>query len=299
MPNKIKIALTLVAIVAGFLVYQLAQYVHTIANGNSTFQQGTPLPNPDDDPDHDGLNNQQEIIWGTDPFNSDSDKDGFKDGEEIKSGHNPLVPGPNDLLNDDNLTQKISDLTVSGLYSGDLKPESQNYQRAIADIADAIADSSKYTFAQKTISTDLNIIEGGTKNNKEYLKKLNPILTDFEISLKDQYENLIPNLNIVGERGFSDQSIKDFYSKQESKQLDLFKQMSDLDIPRDFKDAHQHFMSIIQRVGDISESIKNGEVDPVKASSALSNLAEMYQNYETMLSEYSVVINSRSLGESL
>src|SRR3989338_8569758 len=134
MQNKIKIVLIIVAIVAMFLVYQLAQYVHTVANGDSTFQQGTPLPNPDDDPDHDGLDNQQEVIWGSDPFNPDSDGDGFKDGEEVNSGHNPLIPGPDDLISADNLTEQFSELTVAGLAEGSLQPDSPDYAQALADI---------------------------------------------------------------------------------------------------------------------------------------------------------------------
>ena len=295
MPNKIKIVLTLVAIVAVFSVYKLAQYVHAIANGNSTYQEGSPLPNPDDDPDHDGLDNQQEVIWGSDPFNPDSDGDGFKDGEEVNSGHNPLIPGPNDLINRDNLTQEFSNLTAAGIYSGDLNPDSQNYTQALADITSAVADSGKYAFSQKPVSTDLNIISGGSKNNLRYLQDLSPILNRFEILLKEQYENLIPNLNIIGEKGFSDPSIKNFYSQQATAQNSLFQQMTKIPIPTDFKDAHEHFLSIIQRIQDISNTISKGESDPIKASMALNALSDMYQNYETLLSEYQNVVKSKGL----
>ena len=47
-----------------------------------------------DDPDHDGLSSWDEIhIYHTDPRNPDTDGDGFPDGVEVKSGHNPLKKG--------------------------------------------------------------------------------------------------------------------------------------------------------------------------------------------------------------
>jgi len=45
------------------------------------------------DSDKDGLPDQLEAIYGTNPNKADTDGDGFKDGEEIEKGFNPLGPG--------------------------------------------------------------------------------------------------------------------------------------------------------------------------------------------------------------
>lgn len=46
------------------------------------------------DTDKDGLSDGDEVlIWHTDPLNSDTDGDTFLDGEEVKHGYNPLGPG--------------------------------------------------------------------------------------------------------------------------------------------------------------------------------------------------------------
>lgn len=45
------------------------------------------------DLDNDGLSDEEEAFYGTDPQNPDSDGDGYKDGEEVKNGYNPLGAG--------------------------------------------------------------------------------------------------------------------------------------------------------------------------------------------------------------
>lgn len=42
------------------------------------------------DSDNDGLSDEEEAKWGTDPNNPDSDTDTIKDGEEVRRGMNPL-----------------------------------------------------------------------------------------------------------------------------------------------------------------------------------------------------------------
>ncbi len=51
-----------------------------------------------EDFDQDGLSNAEESIWGTDPYNPDTDGDGYSDYAEIKSGYDPLKPAPGDKI---------------------------------------------------------------------------------------------------------------------------------------------------------------------------------------------------------
>ncbi|MDR1948781.1 MAG: carboxypeptidase regulatory-like domain-containing protein [Spirochaetaceae bacterium] len=46
------------------------------------------------DRDNDGLSDEDEAKWGTDPNNSDTDGDGLSDGDEVKNGTDPLHPDP-------------------------------------------------------------------------------------------------------------------------------------------------------------------------------------------------------------
>lgn len=291
MPNKIKIALTLVAIVAVFLVYELAQYVHIIANGNSTFQQGSPLPNPDDDPDHDGLSNQQEVIWGADPFNPDSDGDGFKDGEEVKSGHNPLIPGPDDLISQDNLTQQFSDLAVSGIYSGDLNPDSPSYPKTLADITSAIADSGFSVFSKKIESTDLTIIDGKEDAELLYIENISPILNQTSQLLASQNDKIIDYLNIIGNKGFTSSEVQDYFSNQANAYSDLLNSGVKIRTPKQFKDQQILLMTFLQQMKDANSAIAKGDKDPIRAAFALEILGGSYDGYVDILNNYLDVKN--------
>ena len=59
-----------------------------VMDGNQTV--GATFAQDTRDPDEDGLDNYAELVLhGTDPDNSDSDGDGFNDGEEVANGANP------------------------------------------------------------------------------------------------------------------------------------------------------------------------------------------------------------------
>lgn len=52
------------------------------------------------DTDGDTLTNAEEALYGTDPQKDDTDGDGYKDGDEVRNGYNPLGSGKLDTDND-------------------------------------------------------------------------------------------------------------------------------------------------------------------------------------------------------
>jgi hypothetical protein len=50
------------------------------------------------DSDQDGLSDEEEKLYGTNPFNPDTDGDSYSDGNEVKSGYDPLKSAPGDKI---------------------------------------------------------------------------------------------------------------------------------------------------------------------------------------------------------
>lgn len=50
------------------------------------------------DSDQDGLTDQEEKLYKTDPNNPDTDGDGYSDGAEVRAGYDPTIPAPGDKI---------------------------------------------------------------------------------------------------------------------------------------------------------------------------------------------------------
>lgn len=60
-----------------------------IANGYSPFVAGPQATLQNSDYDHDGLSDELELKFRTDPTNPDTDGDGYADGAEVRNGYDP------------------------------------------------------------------------------------------------------------------------------------------------------------------------------------------------------------------
>lgn len=66
------------------------------------------------DSDQDGLSNDEEALYKTDPLNKDTDGDGYMDGVEVESGYDPIKPAPGDkLLSGEDTRATITDIPSS------------------------------------------------------------------------------------------------------------------------------------------------------------------------------------------
>lgn len=290
MPIKIKIAFIIVAVVAVFSVYKLSQYIHVSANRTPYLQGNLSLPNGNNDSDNDGLDDQQEVIWGSDLFNPDTDGDGYKDGEEVNSGHNPLIPGPNDLINDDNLTLQFSELTVAGLAEGSLQPDNPAYAQSLTNITNSIVDSAKYVFGKEFNEQNLTITTSDKASNITYLKSFVPIAISFSDLINDQFINIEKNMNTIGEKGFDDKAIKDYFSNQANQFQDILSKGTDIKVPSNLKNNHADFLTLALQMHEISNTIANGDSDPIKASFALDALGSIYEKYLDMMNSYNTAL---------
>ncbi len=177
MPRKIKLIIAFLTIGAlGFLLIG-SSFLRDVITKNSglSFLASAELSNPTKDTDRDGLDDTDESYWNTDFQNPDSDGDGFLDGEEVASGHDPLKSGPDDLLPNilrpQNLSDKVSSLVLSGLAEGSLKQGSANRDTSVNLVVDDILRQSQVNFG---ISPILPVMIGST--DIEYRTTITPAL---------------------------------------------------------------------------------------------------------------------------
>lgn len=102
------------------------------------------------DADQDGLTNEEEQLYGTDPQKADTDGDGYSDGAEVRSGYDPLKPSPGDKIvpttkETTQASQTTTSLTASSLGepSGRGGSNEDNLTEQVSQqIADILKDSS-------------------------------------------------------------------------------------------------------------------------------------------------------------
>src|SRR3990167_5240292 len=177
MTTKIKVFFIFLAVMA---VVSVSSFFDIFSGVKAIFDEPVePLAVPDSDADHDGLTNREESYWNTDFENPDTDGDGFLDGEEVASGHDPLKPGPDDLLDTSkNITAKVSNLIIGGLYTKDLKPgiNNQKYDQAVSDLSLSVIDDFYST--QVSADTSLNLIDSSTEDQAQYLKNVSLVIKE-------------------------------------------------------------------------------------------------------------------------
>ena len=109
------------------------------------------------DDDSDGLNNQEELELGTDPYNPDTDNDGLYDREEVKVwGTNPLDPDTdNDGLYDGIETSKgfnpLGGGKLPGLEDFDIEEEEEIDTSLLDNDGDGLTNEEEIRYG-----TDLN-----------------------------------------------------------------------------------------------------------------------------------------------
>lgn len=128
-------------------------------------REGQPtVVNPQEDTDNDGLTNVQEQTWGTDPQNSDTDGDGYRDGAEVQANHNPTIAGPNDKLPEDfdpgrdirpldTAPLQIDQFFADGLdLSGPKENLAESYQKQYKDEERTATSLATFTQRQQIIT---------------------------------------------------------------------------------------------------------------------------------------------------
>lgn len=244
--------------------------------------------NHNTDDDHDGLTNQEEKQYKTDPKNPDTDHDGFLDGEEIASGHDPLKPEPNDKLSlisqtssiSQNLTRIFSLKTSKGLVD--------NHILAVGDTtsSNVLPDVSQLDFNSLDFQSDLERIFSLPEITASQMK----IIADNSQEAVKNYSTAIIktiNKNFPPEKfnqpvselisiSFQTQEYSGFQKYTQAYQ-NSFNEIKNLPVPSSLAEQHRRVLNILWIFKNTFETFEQTSQDPLKSLVALNGLESIFQ----------------------
>lgn len=308
MPTNVKILMATMFLFAGLIIAGiflnieskagLGANIAEILNENGTKSEGESFtgindPVPCGDIDQDGLCNDEEPIYRTDPLNKDTDGDGFLDGEEIASGRDPIKPGPDDLLPTQNsqslnITDKVSDLITGAFYAGDLDPHAnpEIYNKSLTDISYEIIINNSAVLDPKNIP--INKINNSSNSKEVQEKYLNTIVTIIENDLWGQLINeprvlamKFVNFNTEDQKNIANS--KRYFNDKANHYMEVLQKVDALAVPPSWFNIHQSILTGLQTLVINHQALSQTNNDPLKSIAAVDNLMNLYQEVQPLV----------------
>ncbi|MFZ1720519.1 MAG: hypothetical protein WAU28_04195 [Candidatus Moraniibacteriota bacterium] len=280
------------------------------------------------DSDSDGLSNEEERLYGTDPFIKDTDGDGYSDGVEVKGGYNPLKKAPGDRIviggsnaedttstgsvaSKENLTQKISTevakmVSEKGTNSSDV---------SLSDLDSAVSTvlSSSENIILPIASIDEIKIKPLTKKEKklsaserkkveeeyivEYLTSMAYIMANNSPSTfqtEDQLQSIASN---VADQSNNALLLGDFsYISDLSKNGErMLEQIKEVEVPESMVDMHLKALQMAKYAVSLKDELiatKNNMDDPLQNIATLSKIQGFLNVSSVFATEFGAKLTS-------
>ncbi len=265
------------------------------------------------DKDTDGLKDWEEALFKSDPNNKDTDRDGTDDGEEVKLGRNPIIPGPNDKISKletlsgkytedsyENLTatDKVSRQLFAEYFQAKQSGGKVSSETQARIIESAISDSDLIKKGRFYTEGELKIVnESGEPSLRKYGNDVGAILkkypgnkeselTILNRAIKEDDENELSKLDVSA-----------------SAYQNAIKNMLLLSVPKKAVSVHLSVINELSAIEKINRDMRNVFKDPITALSStqeyiktVTNLAESLKNVGLFFKEEGVFFNENEDG---
>ncbi|MBI4836877.1 MAG: hypothetical protein HY813_00510 [Candidatus Portnoybacteria bacterium] len=263
------------------------------------------------DSDRDGLTDWQETeIYRTDPFNPDTDGDGYLDGEEVVSGYDTLKAAPDDKLTDNalnprpnpgslkiNLTEELAKAMTANIKNMDLgkiadssfdfqDDESETNNSADPQIdnildsafAEALVKSPQLRLIPVIQDSDIIISDDTSPEAiKNFSTKVSAVFDKFSLSPKDVSG---PDIQIAFE------AIQSGDFSLLNKYIDSYRQdyqeIKQIPAPSTWKEIHKQNLTLILGSANIFEALKSANEDPLKGYIVLQQYNQIIAGAQKM-----------------
>lgn len=260
------------------------------------------------DSDQDGLSNQEEKLYGTDPDKADTDGDGYSDGAEIKSGYDPLKPAPGDKLMDSgtenpaannaedeknitkDLANKISAITLS--------PDSEEKNISLDEIKSMVNKSLDQNISEDELPQidpeDLKIIKQSYKGTAEEIKARKKddfakyIVAVYYILSSNSPEPITSGGSVTSIADSVFQKIITALTNRDTSSLSglnssgekILEQLKNVEIPEELADIHIKGMQFAQYSIQMEDLVAPNSEDPM---ADIANLSKIQSLVETLM----------------
>jgi hypothetical protein len=319
---KIKNVNLSLLILLGLIVLSFSFYVsaqeHSSTNNNIFL-----------DSDQDGLTDDEEKLYGTDPRNSDSDGDSYSDGAEVKAGYDPTKSAPGDKVvssdsmpsqpqveaasSEDNLTQQVAQ-KITEITS---KTDSSDQESALDEIKslvnDSLAKSTEKDSLPEIKKEDIKILKQNYKNlsaekAKERKKEdfSNYITAIFYILSSNSPQPITSSSDITSISTQLVQNITSALTSRDTSALDdldknadkMLEQIKDVEVPEDLVSIHIKALSFAMYAKQLKGSIAPKKDDPLgditnysKMEGFISSLMQFSQEAQSKFAEYGLTFD--------
>lgn len=263
------------------------------------------------DSDQDGLSDQEEKLYGTDPHNLDTDGDGYSDGAEVKSGYDPLKPAPGDKLvpnpstettaatsseGQNNLTDEVAQKVFALM-----KDPSNTDGVSVDQVQQIVDDATNAKVSQDELpaisSDDIKIKKQnyGNLSAEKAAAKRKEDFSDYIVGLSYILSSNSPapvtsTSDINNISGLITSQLSNALTNQNPASLNdlsssgtkMLEQMKNLEVPEELVDIHKKGLQLARYAIDMQDKISPNNGDPlldIANYAKMIDLVGMFSNY--------------------
>jgi len=232
------------------------------------------VPSAEIDSDQDGLSDAMEALYKTDPNNYDTDGDGYKDGDEVANGYDPIIKSPDDKIDHSVTTINTASsplpsppsFTQQFVNRTGIVPTKENLLASETEVNQFINETNARGVLPIILDSDIKIINSSGKT--AIIKYLDTLSVDKNTKLKP----ITPEQITAAFTALT----------QQDNPTPLTKIITDLEnnaaifraveVPKEVTELHKKYLSAVLALLDDTRMLKNYKSDYVSALVAASRL---------------------------
>ena len=280
------------------------------------------------DSDQDGLSNEEERLYKTDPQNRDTDGDSYSDGVEVQSGYDPLKPAPGDKMFDvatssneegegqdaeadeENLTLGLSREIASVINEKTASGEDVSLDELDARVNELLSGKGAEVIlppidvsglkVKNPVSKNLSEKDRKEKEKEQAVKYLTAMAYIFANNAPQKFtteEELASSLNLLSGQVMSSLSSnnQELIATLAENGRETLKQTKDVEVPDHMLPLHIKALQLAQYAITLEEEVNANKADPLaeisdmmKIQSLLSASLGYVAEVEAKMKEYGI-----------